>query len=393
LRGFGIPQLVWAYESHTDIIARELGHDPIDFRKVNILRDGRPQAVGTIIQDAGFEACLDQVRARLNWDKPFDRGDGVIRRGRGVAVGFKALIAPTASVAIVNVNADGSCVVHCSTVDMGQGSDTAMAQIAGEVLGLDTEAVRVIHPDTDVTPYDMSTLGSRSTFHMGHAVRLAAQDARDKLEALSRELGLPESSNLPLPELFLKKFGMQAGNIIGTASYMPSYTPPNYQTGQSPNATPNWMVGAAGAEVEVDKETGRVCILRLVNVCDIGKPINPAIVETQISGAAIMQLGFTMTENMVLRDGQLTNGSLADYKIPGFFDIPLKMENSIIEADQHDGPFGAKGVGESGTFGVSPAVANAIDDAVGIRITNLPITPEAVFRALRSAAGAPLEDE
>jgi CO/xanthine dehydrogenase Mo-binding subunit len=253
--------------------------------------------------------------------------------------------------------------------------------------------VRVIHPDTDVTPYDMSTLGSRSTFHMGHAVRLAAQDARDKLEALSRELGLPESSNLPLPELFLKKFGMQAGNIIGTASYMPSYTPPNYQTGQSPNATPNWMVGAAGAEVEVDKETGRVCILRLVNVCDIGKPINPAIVETQISGAAIMQLGFTMTENMVLRDGQLTNGSLADYKIPGFFDIPLKMENSIIEADQHDGPFGAKGVGESGTFGVSPAVANAIDDAVGIRITNLPITPEAVFRALRSAAGAPLEDE
>jgi CO/xanthine dehydrogenase Mo-binding subunit len=370
-----------------------LGHDPIDFRKVNILRDGRPQAVGTIIQDAGFEACLDQVRARLNWDKPFDRGDGVIRRGRGVAVGFKALIAPTASVAIVNVNADGSCVVHCSTVDMGQGSDTAMAQIAGEVLGLDTEAVRVIHPDTDVTPYDMSTLGSRSTFHMGHAVRLAAQDARDKLEALSRELGLPESSNLPLPELFLKKFGMQAGNIIGTASYMPSYTPPNYQTGQSPNATPNWMVGAAGAEVEVDKETGRVCILRLVNVCDIGKPINPAIVETQISGAAIMQLGFTMTENMVLRDGQLTNGSLADYKIPGFFDIPLKMENSIIEADQHDGPFGAKGVGESGTFGVSPAVANAIDDAVGIRITNLPITPEAVFRALRSAAGAPLEDE
>jgi CO/xanthine dehydrogenase Mo-binding subunit len=204
---------------------------------------------------------------------------------------------------------------------------------------------------------------------------------------------LPESSNLPLPELFLKKFGMQAGNIIGTASYMPSYTPPNYQTGQSPNATPNWMVGAAGAEVEVDKETGRVCILRLVNVCDIGKPINPAIVETQISGAAIMQLGFTMTENMVLRDGQLTNGSLADYKIPGFFDIPLKMENSIIEAEQHDGPFGAKGVGESGTFGVSPAVANAIDDAVGIRITNLPITPEAVFRALRSAAGAPLEDE
>lgn len=393
LRGFGIPQLVWAYESHTDIVARKLGIDPIEFRKRNVLRDGRPQAIGTIVQDAGIEACIDQVRARLEWDGPFERGEGVRRRGRGVAVGFKALIAPTTSVAIVNVNADGSCIVHCSTVDMGQGSDTAMAQIAGEVLGVDTEAVRVVHPDTDVTPYDMSTLGSRSTFHMGHAVRLAAQDARDKLDVLARELGLPEGSNLAVPELFVKKFGMQAGNIIGTASYIPDYTPPDYGTGQTPNATPNWMIGAAGAEVEVDTETGHVRVLRLVNVCDVGKPINPAIVETQISGAAVMQLGFTMTEEMVLRDGQLTNGALADYKIPGFFDIPAAMENSVISAEQRNGPFGAKGVGESGTFSVSPAIANAIDDAVGVRITDMPITSEAVFRALRAAAGAPLEDE
>jgi CO/xanthine dehydrogenase Mo-binding subunit len=393
LRGFGIPQLVWAYESHTDIIARELGLDPIEFRKINILRNGRTQAVGTVVEDAGFEACLDAVRASLGWDQPFERGGGRVRRGHGVAVGFKALIAPTTSVAIVNVNADGSCIVHCSTVDMGQGSDTAMAQIAGEVLGLDTEAVRVIHPDTDVTPYDMSTLGSRSTFHMGHAVRLAAQDARDKLDALAEELGLPGGSNLPVPELFVKKFGMQAGNIIGTASYIPSYAPPNPETGQSPNATPNWMVGATGAEVEVDTETGHVRILRLVNVCDVGRPINPAIVATQISGAAVMQLGFTMTEDMVLRNGQLTNGSLADYKIPGFFDIPQTMENQTVEAEQRNGPFGAKGVGESGTFAVSPAVANAIEDAVGIRITEMPITPEAVYRALREAAGEPLEED
>jgi CO/xanthine dehydrogenase Mo-binding subunit len=393
LRGFGIPQLVWAYESHTDLIAREMGWDPAAFRKANILRDGREQAVGTVVEDAGFEACLDKVCVQMAWDKPFDKGSGTVKRGRGIAVGFKALIAPTTSVAIVNVNADGSCVVHCSTVDMGQGSDTAMAQIAGEVLGLDTETVRVIHPDTDVTPYDMSTLGSRSTFHMGHAVRLAAQDARDKLDALARELGLPEGSNLPVPELFIKKFGMQAGNIIGTASYKPDYTPPNYQTGQSPNATPNWMVGAAGVEVEVDTETGRVRVLRLVNVCDVGRPINPAIVETQISGAAVMQLGFTMTEEMVLQEGQLTNGSLADYKIPGFHDIPHIMQNSTVDAEQRNGPFGAKGVGESGTFGVSPAIANAIHDAVGVRITRMPITPEAVFRALREAADTPLGDE
>lgn len=393
LRGFGIPQLVWAYESHTDMIAREMGIDPVAFRKANILRNGRPQAVGTVVEDAKIEASLDAVRERMTWDKPFDRGAGTIKRGRGIAVGFKALIAPTTSVAIVNVNADGSCIVHCSTVDMGQGSDTAMAQIAGEVLGIDTEAIRVIHPDTDVTPYDMSTLGSRSTFHMGHAVRLAAQEARDKLEELARDLGLPEGTNYAAPDLFLKKFGMQAGNIIGTGTYMPDYTPPNYETGQSPNATPNWMVGAAGAEVEVDTETGHVRILRLVNVCDVGTPINPAIVETQISGAAVMQLGFTMTEDMVLRDGQLTNGSLADYKIPGFGDLPLTMENAVVPAEQRNGPFGAKGVGESGTFGVSPAIANAIDDAVGVRITTMPITPEAVFRALRAKAGTPLEDE
>lgn len=390
LRGFGIPQLVWAYESHTDIVARELGMDPIDFRKANILREGRPQAVGTVVRDAGIEACLDQVRASLDWDSEFDRGSGTLRRGRGVAVGFKALISPTTSVAIVNVNADGSCIVHCSTVDMGQGSDTAMAQIAGEVLGLDTEAVRIVHPDTDVTPYDMSTLGSRSTFHMGHAVRLAAQDARDKLDALVDDLGLPEGSNLSVPELFLKKFGMQAGNIIGTGTYIPDYTPPDYETGQSPNATPNWMIGATGAEVEVDIETGHVRVLRLVNICDTGKPINPAIVESQISGAAVMQLGFTMTEDMVLRDGQLTNGSLADYKIPGFHDIPDAMENAVIDSEQRNGPFGAKGVGESGTFGVSPAIANAIHDAAGVRIVDLPITPESVFRALRAAAGNPL---
>jgi len=393
LRGFGIPQLVWAYESHTDMIARELGLDTIDFRRMNILRDGRPQAVGTVVRDAGIEACLDAVRERLDWNKPFDRGAGTIRRGRGVAVGFKALIAPTTSVAIVNVNADGSCIVHCSTVDMGQGSDTAMAQIAGEVLGVDTESVRVVHPDTDVTPYDMSTLGSRSTFHMGHAVRLACQDARDKLDALARELGLPEGSNLSVPELFVKKFGMQAGNVIGMASYVPDYAPPDYQTGQSPNATPNWMIGATGSEVEVDTETGQFRVLRLVNVCDVGNPINPAIVESQISGAAVMQLGFTTTEEMVLRDGQLTNGSLADYRIPGFLDLPDAMENAVVPAFQHNGPFGAKGVGESGTFSVSPAIANAIDDAVGVRISRLPITPEAVFRALRSTAGAPLEDE
>ena len=243
-----------------------------------------------------------------------------------------------------------------------------------------------MHPDTDITPYDMGTLGSRSLFHMGNAVRLAAEDARNKLRALAAEAGLPEGTNYPPAEIFKKRYGMQAGNVIGSASYVPNYKSPDPQTGLSDNVTPFWMVGGAGAEVEVDTETGQVRVTRLVNAADCGTPINPGIAQTQLSGAAIMQLGFTMSENMVLDGGQVTNASLADYKIPGIHDIP-PMENELVDAEQHSGPFGAKGLGESGTFGVSPAIANAIHDAVGVRITELPITAEGVLRALRADAG------
>ena len=392
LRGFGIPQLVWAYESHTDMMARALNIDAIDFRRRNILRDGRPQATGTIMKDAAIDAVLERLAERMTWARAFDRGDGTVRRGRGIAIGFKASVSPTTSVAIVNVYADGTCSVYCSTVDMGQGSDTAMAQIAAEVLGIALEAVTIVHPDTDVTPYDMATLGSRSTFHMGHAVRLAAGDARDKILALARELGL-SAETTPIPELFRRKYGMQAGNVVGVGSFMPSYAPTDHDTGLSDNVTPFWMVGGTGVEVEVDTETGHVRVTRLVNVVDAGRLVNPRIVETQLSGAALMQLGFTMYEKMNFDAGQVTNASLADYKIPGMLDIPHAIENEAVDAAQASGPFGAKGVGESGTFGVSPAIANAIHDAVGVRLTSLPLTPEAVYRALRATRGAPLKDD
>src|SRR5438105_5833383 len=198
LRGFGIPQLVWAYESHTDMMARKLKLDPIEFRRKNILRDGRPQATGTAMQDAAIEAVLDRIALRMNMTTPFDRGSGPVKRGRGIAIGFKASISPTTSIAIVNIAADGSATLSCSTVDMGQGSDTANAQLVAEVLNIPAETVRIVHPDTDVTPYDMATLGSRSLFHMGHAIRLAAVDVRAKLAALAREVGLPEGSNVPI---------------------------------------------------------------------------------------------------------------------------------------------------------------------------------------------------
>jgi CO/xanthine dehydrogenase Mo-binding subunit len=238
----------------------------------------------------------------------------------------------------------------------------------------------------------MATLGSRSTFHMGNAVRRAAEDARGKLAALARELGV-SAETTPIAELFRRKYGMQAGNIVGIGDFIPGYVPTDHDTGQSPRVTPFWMVGATGVELEVDTETGHVKITRLVNVADVGQPINPQIVETQLSGAAIMQLGFTLFEQMNFDAGQVTNASLADYKIPGMHDVPPTIENEAVESLEHEGPFGAKGVGESGTFGVTPAVANAIHDAVGVRLTTLPLTPEAVYRAMRAARGDPLTDE
>jgi CO/xanthine dehydrogenase Mo-binding subunit len=381
LRGSGIPQAVWAYESHTDLIARELELDPVEFRRKNILREGRPHATGTPMRDAAIDACLERISELMEWKKPYRRTGVTGRRGRGVAIGFKACIAPTTSVAIVNVYADGSCGVYTSTVDMGQGSDTVVAQIAAEVLGMQAEEIRVVHPDTDVTPYDMATLSSRSTHHMGHAVRLAAQDAKTKLAALAAECG---AQGLPLSEIFKKKFGMQAGSVVGVGTYVPTYQSPDREKGQSEDIAPFWMIGGTGAEVEVDVETGHFRVTKLVNVADGGKPINPKMMTTQISGAAIMQLGHTMFEKMCFEDGKLTNASLADYKIPGILDLPGEMLTEAVSAEEHGGPFGAKGVGESGTFGVSPAIANAIHDAVGVRVTSLPITPEAVYFALQS---------
>jgi CO/xanthine dehydrogenase Mo-binding subunit len=264
--------------------------------------------------------------------------------------------------------------------------------MVGETLNVPVESVRVVQRDTDVTPYDMGTLGSRSLFHMGHAIRNAAEEVRHKIAALRKDVGEPEGSNIPVSELFQKRYGMQAGNIIGSGAFKPDYQPPSRDTGQSTNITPFWLLSAAGAEVEVDTETGHIRILRLISVLDVGKAINPKIVETQISGGALMQLGFTLFEKIHIDGGQITNASLADYKIPGMHDLPGAMENLWIEHEQSNGPFGAKGVGESSMFCVSPAVANALDDAVGIRLTELPLNPEAVLRAIKAKAGTPLKD-
>ena len=408
LRGFGISQLVWAYERQADIIAAALGIDPIEFRRRNVLRKGRPHATGTIVSDLEIDAVLDLLEQRMDWRRPFDRGSGTIRRGRGVAIGLKACISPTTSVAMVLLYGDGSCALQCATVDMGQASDTAMAQIVSKVLGIPTDSIRVARPDTDVTPYDMATLGSRSTFHMGNAVKAAAEDIRAQvlriaatclgndvaeLECVDAGVVSTRGARMTLREIMLARFAMQAGTIVGVGSYTPSYKKPDLATGQSSEVTPFWMLGGAGAEIAVDTETGRIDVTRLVNVADVGRAINPASVDLQLTGAAIMQLGFTLFEEMVFSDGQVVNASLADYKVPGFLDVPADISAAYVEVPHSQGPFGAKGVGETGVFSPSPAIANALYDAIGIVVRDLPLTPERVLRAIREAEGRPFEDE
>jgi CO/xanthine dehydrogenase Mo-binding subunit len=383
LRGFGIPQLVWAYESHTDMIAHELGLDPFEFRKKNLLVNGLKQATGTVIQNMESNLVLETLFQKMDWSSPFDKGTTQIRKGRGIAIGFKASVSPTTSTATITIHGDGSCLLSMSTVDMGQGSDTAMAQIAAETLSIPTEQIKVIRPDTDITPYDMGTLGSRSTFHMGNAVKLAAQDVLNKLKSMASQAGLDANTTYSPHIILQKTYGMQAGTIVGFGSYKPSYIPTDLNTGASTNVTPFWMVGATGIELEVDIETGHMHITKMINVVDAGDLVNPKIAITQVSGAAIMQCGFTFSEEMIFDAGQLINGSFADYKIPGIQDVNFSMENICVSAIHDQGPFGAKGIGESGTFGVSPAVANALFDAIGVRITSLPITPEKVFQAIQ----------
>ena len=180
---------------------------------------------------------------------------------------------------------------------------------------------------------------------------------------------------------------------MGVGSYIPDYQKPNSETGRSENITPFWMVGGTGVELEVDTETGKITITRLVTVGDAGKALNPGIVKRQLSGASIMQMGFTLFEEMAFDEGQVVNASLADYKIPGFWDVPEQNDVQIVEVPHRNGPFGAKGIGETGSLALSPAVANAVQDATGVRIYETPLTPERVLRALRQQQRNEWEDD
>jgi CO/xanthine dehydrogenase Mo-binding subunit len=398
-RGFGVPQLVWAHESAVDELAREMGRDPLDFRRRNLLREGEVSPQGTVVHSADLVGCLDAVGEAIGWDRPLPGGTARLRRGRGVAVGWKAVLTPTVSGALVQLNADSSATVLTSTVDMGQGSDTVMTQIAAEVLGLDVGAVVVVHPDTDVTPYDTITAGSRSTYHMGNAVRLAAERVRDQLlEVASRELETPaaelvleaggvrrraeEVPRLAVPDLFQAHLGALGATLTGEATYRTEWTPYDGD-GQSSRITEYWFAGAAGAEVTVDVETGRVRVDHLAVAADVGRAINPRMCRQQLYGGALMGLAHALFEELVFDEaGRLLNGSLIGYQLPSIRDAPRRATALLVESPHRGGPFGAKGIGETGILAAAPAIGNAVRDATGARITRLPLTPQRVLEAL-----------
>jgi carbon-monoxide dehydrogenase large subunit len=394
-RGFGIPQIMWAIDSQMDILAERIGIDPVEFRLKNALEEGSISATGQILHSVGIKDCIRKAAAGIGWGRK-----GGKNRGKGIGVMHKMTMTPSSSSAFVKLNEDGTVEVLSSTVDMGQGSNTIWAQIVAEEVGVDLKNVKIISPDTDVTPYDHGTSSSRSTFHMGNAVKNAAVDAKKQLlEAAAEELeanpldleakdgfifvkGSP-SKGISITEVAMGGSYLGRGSpILGRGVFsVPDATPLDPETGQGTNPAVFWMYAAQAAEGEIDQETGKVKVLRIVSAHDVGKAINPEACEQQIQGALATGVGTTLMEEIKLDQGITFNPNFVDYKMPTSLEMP-EMVPILVETIHDRGPYGAKGLGEPALAPTAPAIANAVYDAVGVRIRELPITPDKVLKAL-----------
>jgi CO/xanthine dehydrogenase Mo-binding subunit len=404
LRGFGVPQAVWAYESQMDLIAERLALDPVEFRRKNLLRDGDFFATGEKLADLHYDELLDQVAADLQWtssdarwldgNRPAKEKD-VRRHGKGLALVIKATITPSTSAAALKLNEDGSLNVLTSSVELGQGAKTVLAQIAADALQVPLARVSVSDPDTELTPYDQQTSSSRTTFSMGGAIGKAAADlkrqlfdhAADLLEASVSDLVLEEGRvairgtpgrSLAYGEIALRS---NQGNLIGRGAFN-TRGGLDLETGQGIGSV-HWHQGAIGCEVEVDMETGKVKVLQLSPCVFAGRVVNPRLCELQLDGCAIFGLGQALFEEMAYDDrGQLLNANLGDYNVPSFEDIPKQLNSRAVE---HTGSQELHGIGETLLPPVMAAIGNAVYNAVGARIHDLPLTPEKVLRQLGKA--------
>jgi len=398
-RGFGVSQYAWAYESHTDMIARRMGLDPVEFRRRNMVREGDEYCTGETLTEMHYDEMLDATIETLG-PVPEKTADPRVARGRSVVPVIKATVTPSTSTASVRMNGDGSLDVLTSSVEMGQGARTVLAQIAADALGVPYDVITVSEPDTGITPYDQQTSSSRTTYSMGNAVLKAAADLAKQLVAhaaaqTGRDPGtldvgegavvVAATGEVVAPYRAVMGRG-RFGNLIGTGSFITDGGL-DLETGQGIGSV-HWHTGVSGVEVEVDRDTGHVAVTRVVSTLFAGRVINPRMSELQVEGSTCFGLGQALMEEIVFDDGRVANPNLSDYLIPAFRDLPPTIEAVFLEHDEdaaHDG-LEVHGLAETSLPPIMPAVANAVYDAVGVRITDLPVTAEKVLRALHEQA-------
>jgi carbon-monoxide dehydrogenase large subunit len=402
-RGFGTPQVTWACESQMDEIAEALGLDPLELRLKNRHQEGDPSPTGEILRGVGMRETLEAAAEAIGWGTaPPSAPD----RGIGFACGHKVSNSNSSTVAYVAVQRDGSVQLFESVMDSGPGEDTTLSQIAAEELAVPFESIALVRPDTDSTPHDFGTVSSRITFCAGEAVRLAAAEAKHQLieqaakmlevniedvewlDARATVRGVPSGPSLSIAELGAQYFFDTGGNVFGKGTFKVFGDPPDQETGQTTRLAEYWMYVAQAAEVEVDRETGEVRVLRLVGANDSGRTINPVHAQSQIQGGLIQGLGYTLSEQMAWDErGKFITHDFQAYGAPTALDVPATT-GILVEVPHPEGPFGAKGMAEAGLIPTAPAIANAIYRAVGVRIKELPITPERVLNALRAKEAA-----
>jgi len=405
MRGYGNPQATFAIESTIDMLAEKAGIDPLEFRRINANQAGDVSTQGLRITTCGLEGCMDTVKEKVGWGQKLPDGEGIglaslIHVGGGARV-YKSDGCGT----MIKMDDFGKVDVFTGATDMGQGSDTVVAQIVAEELGLDLDDIHVIHSDTDVCPWDVGAHASRTTFVAGNAALGAARKIKARilemgaklLEAPLEKLALRQrqvvhledpDKKLDIAKVLRKAHFSHNGQMLMAEHF---YDPTNENMGKdfTGNMSMTYTFGTHAARVKVDRETGKVRILNYVAAHDVGKAINPLLLEGQVYGGVMMGVGYALSEQVILEKGENMNPNFRDYKILTAKDT-IPIEAPVLETHDADGPFGAKGIGEPGCVPTAPAIANAIYNAVGVRIKDLPITPEKVLAALREKEGKDL---
>jgi len=404
LRGFGCPEVQWPIEQQMDALADKLGIDPVEIREVNILKDGDRDVSGMITRSMGVKECLDRAADWISWGKKEKEADDPWKIARGIAIGNKSVSSGHPSAVTVKVWQDGVVEVRHSAARLGQGISTTVGQIAAEQFNIPVEQVRVTCGDTSFCPFDFGTVASRSMVHVGNALIAACRDAQQQLFSIAApKLGVePAEMGIGAGKIFMKRkpeksvkiselftpFGLPLGRveIVGEGYYSAPAVPEDPETGQSERAVFGYSHAASGVEVAVNVETGEVKVLRHVMACDVGKAVNPKIVEGQIEGGIGMGIGTSIYEEVVMNQGAVVNASLTDYHIPTSLDMPRYEDSKaiIVEVADPEGPFGAKGTGEVPLVTTAPAVANAVYRATGVRIKDLPLSKEKVLAGIQA---------